>query len=145
MAFILIAGLALVGAWGQEPDGGAPPATEPEAELPKKKIPLVIPNAAKTRPNPVEASEEAIAHGMQVYSHQCVMCHGVSGNGKGDVAVQFGIDVPDLTEPATLKKRTDGALFYILTEGHGSMPASGERMSEDLRWEIVHAVRSMAE
>jgi hypothetical protein len=52
--------------------------------------------------------------------------------------------MPDFTDPQKLRGRTDGELFYIITHGHGAMPADGERMAESMRWDMVNAMRSMA-
>ena len=37
------------------------------------------------------------------------------------------LKVPDLTDPALLKDRTDGELFYIIKNGHDDMPPEGGR------------------
>ena len=45
------------------------------------------------------------------------MCHGgTDGDGKGDVGADMKLKVSDSTNPATLKDRTDGELFYIISK-----------------------------
>ena len=38
------------------------------------------------------------------------------------------LKVSDFTDPATLKDRTDGELFYIIKVGKGDMPPEGARV-----------------
>ena len=46
-------------------------------------------------------------------------------------------------DPEQQKKRTDGEMFYIITKGHGRMPADGERFEETWRWDLVNAIRTL--
>jgi mono/diheme cytochrome c family protein len=121
------------------------PATTPEADSAKERseIVLEIPAKEKNRRNPVEPTPENIEFGLKLFSSQCAMCHGPRGAGNGDLAQKLVMPVPDFTNPEGQKKRTDGELFYIITKGHGRMPADGERLSAEWRWRMVHAIRSM--
>ena len=100
-----------------------------------------IPPEAASQPNPVKPSSESLAKGKKVYGYDCAVCHGKDGDGKGDMDMK---NVSDFTDPATLKSRTDGELFYIIKKGKGEMPPEGDRgKSEDI-WNLVNYVRSMA-
>ena len=100
-----------------------------------------IPPEAASQPNPVKPSSESLAKGKKVYGYDCAVCHGKDGDGKGDMDMK---NVSDFTDPATLKNRTDGELFYIIKKGKGEMPPEGDRgKSEDI-WNLVNYVRSMA-
>jgi mono/diheme cytochrome c family protein len=105
--------------------------------------PLVVPAAAKTIPNPVPASAESLELGRTLFASQCALCHGKTGDGRGDFAPQLGAKVPDLTDPARMNARTDGELYYILAEGHGKMPGNEARLHEESRWHLVNALRAM--
>jgi mono/diheme cytochrome c family protein len=122
----------------QEP--APPPAQTPQAELPK---PLVIPEAEKNRKNPVPVVPEAIEAGRVTYSSQCAMCHGVKGDGKGELANSLKMRIPDYTDVKVQRKRTDGDLFYIMTTGHGQMPGEN-RLPAQSKWEIVNYLRTLA-
>jgi len=119
----------------QPPDAKAAPKSATPAYFP-------VPVSASRQPNPVKASPESIASGKKVYTYDCALCHGVTGDGKGDAPKE--IKVPDLTDPATLKDRTDGDLFYIIKTGHGDMPPEGDRVKTDQIWDIVNYVRALA-
>ena len=101
-----------------------------------------VPVAEARRPNPVKPTPESIASGKKVFSFDCVQCHGVAGDGKGEVPKD--LKIPDLTNPATLKDFTDGALFYRIKTGHGGMPPEGNRMQTEQLWDLVNYVRSLA-
>lgn len=106
--------------------------------------PLVIPEEEKAQKNPIPSTEESREAGRKVFSSQCVMCHGEKGDGKGDLAVEDNLPVPDFTRSETQKQRTDGELFYILKTGHGHMPAQGKRLREEQRWNLVNFIRSLS-
>jgi mono/diheme cytochrome c family protein len=72
------------------------------------------------------------------------MCHGASGDGKGETARDMKLTVADFTDPETLKDRTDGELFYIIKNGHQDMPPEGTRIKTEEGWDLVNYVRSFA-
>jgi len=122
---------------------GEAPQTQaiPQAQLPR---PFVIPEAEKNKQNPVSSTAESISNGRTFFTTQCTMCHGPKGDGKGDLAVRLKMLVPSFSDPRTQAKRTDGELFYILTNGHGRMPADGDRIPTQHKWDIVNFIRSLA-
>lgn len=101
-----------------------------------------VPVKDAREPNPVKATPESIEAGKKIFSYDCASCHGVTGDGKTDVAKD--LKIPDLTDPAFLKDRTDGELFYILKNGHGNMPREGDRVQSEQLWNLVNHVRSLA-
>jgi high-affinity iron transporter len=106
-------------------------------------VPAPIPAAAKAKKNPVKPDDPSLERGRNLFVSQCAMCHGQAGRGGGDLANALKMQVPDFTDPEQQKKRTDGEMFYIITEGHGRMPADGERFEETWRWDLVNAIRTM--
>ena len=101
-----------------------------------------IPLADARKTNPVPATPESLARGKKQYGYDCVMCHGKEGDGKGDVAVDMKLRMHDETDPALLKDRTDGELFYIIKKGKDQMPPEGDRVKDDMVWDMVNYVRS---
>lgn len=134
-ALILLTLLFLVFAlWAQQ---SQPPAKAPAAE---NKIPPA--DAAKV--NPIKPSEESLAKGKKMFVIDCAMCHGNKGDGKGDMGADFK-NIPDFTNPDTLKNRTDGELFYVMRNGRGAdMPPEDNRAKDDDIWNMVNYVRSFA-
>ena len=121
---------------------GAPPERLDRAKIPDD---LEVPAAASARQNPQRPTPENIAEGKKYFASQCAMCHGADGKGKGDLAISLGMRVPDFTDVQRGSNRTDGDLFYVLTNGHGDMPGEGEdRLSERVRWNMILYLRSLA-
>jgi mono/diheme cytochrome c family protein len=103
-----------------------------------------IPPEAVKQPNPVKPSPASVAQGKKIYGYDCAMCHGADGDGKGDLAVDMKLKLADYRDPATLKDRTDGELFYIIKNGKGEMTAEGDRAKPDDVWNLVNFIRSLA-
>lgn len=74
----------------------------------------------------------------------CAMCHGKDGNGKGETASDMKLTMSDFTDPATLKGRTDGELFYVIKNGNNDMPPEGDRVKVQQNWDLVNYVRWLA-
>ncbi|MGO9650414.1 MAG: c-type cytochrome [Terriglobales bacterium] len=101
-----------------------------------------VPVKAARELNPVKPTPESIAEGKKIYTYDCATCHGISGDGKTDIAKD--LKIPDLTDPTLQKDRTDGELFYILKNGHGDMPPEGDRAKPERIWDLVNYVRYLA-
>ncbi len=92
--------------------------------------------------NPLENNKAVIPAARQLYTSMCISCHGE--NGKGD-----GTDAAALTpKPAnytsrTIKRETDGSLYWKMTTGHGPMKAYGEKLTDAQRWGLVSYIRTL--
>ena len=114
---------------GQEPDTSVKP----------------IPAEDAAKKNPVKPTPEGLAAAKKLFGYHCAMCHGVQGDGKGDLAAEMKLQLKDWRDPNSLAKMTDGELFYIVTNGRGKMiGGEGDRTSEEVRWNLVNYVRSFA-
>jgi len=130
--------LAVAAGAGQEKPAGT------KGKDPRFPEGYTIPEKDAQLPNPVKPTEISIAVGAKFYSSQCSMCHGKDGDGKGDLAEQMGLKLPDYRKPESLAKFTDGELFYILTNGMGKMPAEGNRTPEEKKWNVINYLRSLS-
>ena len=115
--------------------------TPPNAVTPDS---YTIPADATRQVNPVKPTPDSIAQGKKYYGYDCVMCHGNNGDGKGEVAIDEKLKLGDLSDPATLKGKTDGELFYIIKNGHDHMPPEGERLKSPELWNLVNYIRSLS-
>jgi mono/diheme cytochrome c family protein len=97
------------------------------------------------RKNPVPSTASSIAEAKKVFTVDCVMCHGLEGDGKGELAVSMKLILPDYRDETAMKKFTDGELFYIITNGKGGMPPEGKRATPEQIWNLVNYVRSFAQ
>ena len=134
--FLIFSALMFVfSAFAQETQPAAKPTPSPAD---------AIPVAAARQANPVKPTPESIAKGKKWYGYDCAMCHGVNGNGKGDVVADMKLTLKDYTDPAALKDLTDGEIFYIIKNGKGQMPGEGDRAKPDDLWNMVILVRSFS-
>jgi len=92
--------------------------------------------------NPIPPTAESLAEARKMFGYNCAMCHGKSGDGKGDLAADMKLELRDWRDRASLEKLTDGELFWIISNGKGKMPGNGERDKERMRWNYVNLVRS---
>ena len=93
--------------------------------------------------NPVKPTPESQAKAKKLYGYDCAMCHGATGNGKGDIP-DLKPAPRDYTDPAALKDLTDGQIFNIIKNGKGQMPPDGGRTKPDDIWNMVILVRSFS-
>jgi mono/diheme cytochrome c family protein len=136
LSVILLIGFASAVARQQDSRDKAKPAPSADAETP-------IPQQDADRKNPVKPTTDGLAEARKLYGYHCAMCHGGNGDGQGDLAEQMKLNLSDWRNPATLAKYTDGALFYIITNGRGKMVGGeGDRTKEEMRWNLVILVRS---
>jgi mono/diheme cytochrome c family protein len=116
----------------------------PQAAAQAPAVEFKIPPEEAKRPNPVKATPASIASGKHTFTTQCAMCHGATGDGKGDLVADMKLTLRDYRDPESLKDMTDGELFYILSKGKGDMPGEEDRMKPEQRWDLINFIRSLA-
>ncbi len=102
-----------------------------------------VPAWRARRKNPVPATAESIAAGKVVYTKNCFACHGALGKGDGPAARDLDVKPRDLSSPE-VQKQSDGALFYMITEGRKPMPSFAQSLTETQRWQVVNFIRTLA-
>ncbi len=106
--------------------------------------PWKVPEEAKLRKNPVQASPAALAAARTVYLDKCAQCHGETGKGDGSDAASYYPRPSSLTDARHIDSISDGEIFYQISEGRKPMPAFKKRLTEQQRWQLVLLVRSFA-
>jgi mono/diheme cytochrome c family protein len=148
---LALLGLCAVAAAAAFVAGGISARAEPgrlEAAIAPRLRAMAIPRAARERKNPVPATPEAIADGMEHFADHCAVCH--ANDGSGDTAMGRGLypRVPDMRLPAT-QDLSDGELFYIIENGVRltGMPAwgNGTQEGEEASWTLVAFIRRQPE
>ncbi len=113
----------------------------PAQEKPGSTEPKMTPEDAAKK-NPVTATPEGLADARKFFGYSCAMCHGKTGDGKGDLAIEMKLELNDWRDESFTEKMTDGELFWIISNGKGKMPGEGDRSPEKQRWNLVSLVRS---
>ncbi len=113
-----------------------PPATTPAAASPA--------TAPVKKENPVKSSPEVLAAAKKVFGYDCAMCHGESGNGKGDLVESMSLKMKDWHDPAVLTGLSDGEIFDLIVKGKDKMVGEGDRLAPAKVWGLVHYVRTFA-
>ncbi|HEV2387908.1 MAG TPA: cytochrome c [Candidatus Acidoferrales bacterium] len=141
----LLSALLLLGTMPRFQQKGQPAKQPiPQATQEVGSTPIVIPPDAAKKVNPVKPTEESIAAGKRRFGFECALCHGIAGDGKGDVAKSMSLKPPDFRNPDALKSVTDGGLYYVISKGHDAMPSEESRTQPEDIWNLVNYVRSLA-
>lgn len=118
------------------------PVAAPEQTAPAPST--AVPAEAAAMTNPIKPTAESLAKARKMYGYDCSMCHGDTGNGKGDLAVDLKLTLKDFTDAEAMKSVTDGQMFWIIQNGIGKMPGEGDRLKMDETWSMVVLVRNFA-
>ena len=87
------------------------------------------------------AAEPDLRRGAQLWMDNCTVCHGFEGRGDGPGASSIGRPVPDLTQAAWWKARSDER---VVAEVAGRIPTSGASLDAPAWADIVAWLRSNA-
>lgn len=71
------------------------------------------------------------------------MCHGDSGDRRGDIAKDMKLNMADFTNASTLKDCTDGEIYSMIKNRHNDMPGEDLRIKTEEGWDLVNYVRSL--
>jgi mono/diheme cytochrome c family protein len=102
--------------------------------------PAVIANQPATPPLP--SSPNSIQRGTVLYGINCLMCHGPTGAGNGQVSTWFDPRPRDLGS-AQVQNLTNEQIYMVITQGFGIMPSLAENVRPLERWDVVNYVRTL--
>jgi len=103
-----------------------------------------VPETAKRVQNPIQSSAAGLASARAVYLDKCATCHGETGKGDGPEADSYYPHPASLAEASRMEGKSDGELFYRITNGRRPMPAFRKRLSDEQRWQLVLLIRTFA-
>lgn len=118
------------------PVEGTVPVTGAEVPTPITRANLPMIDAMQ---NPVPQTARSLERGKLRYEVYCQPCHGAGGAGDGPVNEKLLVTPSLLTDQA--KRYTDGYIHAIVRHGRAIMPAYGDRVPGDERWDVVNYVR----
>src|SRR5260370_26688828 len=94
--------------------------------------------------NPVPPTPEGLAEARKLFGYNCAMCHGKSGDGKGDLAADMKLELRDWSDAASIETITAGALFWIVSKGKGKMPRDAARPPAKIRSTFLNLAPPLA-
>ncbi len=104
--------------------------------------PVAIPGMLPPE-NPIEADENSIARGSELFEIHCKMCHGQTAEGNGPIAPFLANKPANLTSPI-VQSKSDGSIFLTITNGvEGKMPPMNENLLVPDRWDLVNFIRTL--
>ena len=150
------AGLVILmsfGVWAGQQSGSQEKPKETPKETPKEApkdtpaaaAPVAAPGAdASDKKNPVKPTPEGLAASKKIFGYDCTMCHGVNGDGKGDLVESMSLKMKDWHDPAALSAMSDGDIYDLIVKGKDKMVGEGDRLAPAKVWGLVNYVRSLA-
>jgi mono/diheme cytochrome c family protein len=144
VAVLALIGLVAVAGGAMFASGGIGARQQPgpvETTVMPRLRAMAIPAAARGARNPLPASPEVLAEGMEHFADHCALCHGNDGSGDTEIGRALSPRVPDMRKPAT-QEMTDGELYYIIQNGVRltGMPAWAHESPDD-NWKLVDFIR----
>ena len=104
-----------------------------------------LPEVTKLK-NLVSANEEALEASKKIFLGKgiCFTCHGTAGKGDGAAAASFNPRPRNFTDADWQKARTDGEIFWAITNGtEFGMNAFEDMLPAEQRWMLVAYIRSL--
>jgi mono/diheme cytochrome c family protein len=116
-------------------------------ECPQPRFTGNAPEAYVQRANPLRPTAQNLQAGERAYraKNACALCHGVRGDGRGELAGQFDPPPRNFACAQTVSGISDGQLFWIIRFGSPgtSMPDHPE-YSDDQIWQLILHLRRLA-
>lgn len=92
--------------------------------------------------NPLEATEENLAKGKELYGIYCAICHGNKGDGQGTLAKRDKFNgVPKYNDPA--RGITEGSIYHVIMYGKNNMGSHASQLNTEERWQVVQYVSKL--
>ncbi len=117
----------------------------PEGTVPRGYMPILAstPNEGGTNlVNPLPVTPRVLQHGRDMFNIHCAVCHDKLGTGKPWLDSTYVVKPADL-QASNLRDAPDGYLYWVISNGYGTMPSYAADISQYNRWAIVRYVRSL--
>lgn len=138
-----------------DPNTGAGPLPVPARSIPVEGAAFIPGEGVPL--NPVPADGVSISRGAQLYSINCAMCHGETGDGTGTVSAFLIKKKPANLTSDLVQSKPDGSLFMTISNGifnpsntlfpevefSGQMPPLNENLTVRERWDVVNFLRTL--
>ena len=103
----------------------------------------VAPKEADNVKNPLAGNTDILKYAKVIYTTYCSPCHGSKGKGDGVAAAGLATKPADHSSDY-VQKQSDGALFWMISQGSNPMPSYKTTLTDNQRWELVNYIRTLA-
>jgi mono/diheme cytochrome c family protein len=103
----------------------------------------IAPAWADTLTSPHHDEPLTLANGEELFGLYCASCHGEDGYGDGAAGGALG-QTPANFHDSLVKKQTNGALFWKISNGKGNMPPFQDVFTTEQRWQLVAYLRKLS-
>lgn len=84
-----------------------------------------------------QTSPMQLAAGKNIYTKNCLPCHGRLGDGRGSRASGLRAKSPRFNDPEFMMKEKSNNFFAVLTNGEKLMPSYKKTLTDDQRWNVI--------
>lgn len=102
--------------------------------------------AAKEGKNPLasDKSVETLMLGQKYYETNCMVCHGMKGQGaEGSTVAEFMALKPPSLLSDKVRSWNDAQIYHVITMGQGVMGPYASHIQQKYRWQVVNYIRSL--
>ena len=110
-------------------------------------VATIIPSATQGSSAISETWQPDIARGKRIYADNCTDCHGISGDGQGELVLSGSVSAPlDMTDRTLTGAKSPLGWFTIISEGkiEKLMPPWQNALSEGERWDVAMYTYTLA-
>ncbi len=123
----------------------------PEGTIPRNMIPYQFADIDRSvdhpgveLENPLVINQKALQEGEYLYGIFCAQCHGIKGDGQGNLYTSGKYVIPpkSLIDEEALED-TGGQIYHVISEGYGVMGQHASLILPEDRWKIVAYVEKI--
>ena len=127
--------------------GGMSAQLPVEGSIARGKVPYDYPNneegylmAKDSLRSSIEVNETNLAKGKYLYGIYCATCHGLTGDGQGDlVKNEKFLGVPNYKD----REITEGSIYHVIMHGRNLMGSHSSQLRAEERWQVTQYVEQL--
>ena len=91
---------------------------------------------------PLPVTRELLERGRKVFTIDCAVCHGATGQGNG-ITSKYGLLGIANYHQDKYRQMADGQIFNTITNGYNTMMAYADKVTVKDRWAIIAYIRAL--
>lgn len=120
------------------------------SDCPQPRNIALAPDDIYNKRNPLKKTSDNLTGGKKLFhegdgSLACMQCHGVNGDGHGEMREDLASVPRNFTCKKTMQKISDGQMFWVIKNGSPNliMPGYGS-LSDKKIWQVILYIREFA-